>query len=284
MKNRGITLVSLVVTIIILIILAGISLNLVLGENGLFQMAKKAKENMELAQTEEQEQLNALYTQLESEVSGDGSEDGGTSYDIIGKLVEFKKAIADYIEEAGGEKPEYTAEKEEYGEAIKGIVANVTKDATVTKEQILTGQTAWVKGQLLIGTMANNGAVNKTLKAGESYTIAEGYHDGNGSITVSGLTEQTTGDAKAAEILAGKIAWVNGERVTGSMKNNGALNPKALNAGESYPIPEGYTSGGTVTTNSLESQTPGDAAEEDIAEGKTAWVNGVKLIGNAVTR
>lgn len=34
--NKGITLISLVVTIIILIILAGVGINLSLGENGLF--------------------------------------------------------------------------------------------------------------------------------------------------------------------------------------------------------------------------------------------------------
>ncbi len=40
-STSGITLVSLVVTIIILIILAGISLNATLGENGIITMAKK---------------------------------------------------------------------------------------------------------------------------------------------------------------------------------------------------------------------------------------------------
>ena len=43
-KERGITLVSLVVTIIILIILAGVSINLILGNNGVIEKAKGAKE------------------------------------------------------------------------------------------------------------------------------------------------------------------------------------------------------------------------------------------------
>ncbi len=62
---HGITLVSLVVTIVVLIILVGVSLNLTLGENGLFTMAKKAKENIELAQIEEQTRMNELYDELE---------------------------------------------------------------------------------------------------------------------------------------------------------------------------------------------------------------------------
>lgn len=45
MKNvRGITLISLVITIIVLIILAGIAINLSLGENGIFVRSKQAKE------------------------------------------------------------------------------------------------------------------------------------------------------------------------------------------------------------------------------------------------
>ena len=43
-KQSGITLVALVVTIVVLLILAGVSINLVLGENGLITQAKEAKE------------------------------------------------------------------------------------------------------------------------------------------------------------------------------------------------------------------------------------------------
>ena len=65
-KGKGITLIALVVTIIVLIILAGVSISLVLGENGIVTIAKRAKENTELAQIEEEKELNELYTQLES--------------------------------------------------------------------------------------------------------------------------------------------------------------------------------------------------------------------------
>ena len=42
-KQRGITLIALVVTIVILLILAGISLNIVLGNNGIITKAQEAK-------------------------------------------------------------------------------------------------------------------------------------------------------------------------------------------------------------------------------------------------
>ena len=96
-KNNGITLVSLVVTIIVLIILAGTSINLLLGKNGIITMAKQAKENTELAKIEEETALNELYTQIETE----GGTSGGISYDAIAKLVEFKEKIAQAITTAG---------------------------------------------------------------------------------------------------------------------------------------------------------------------------------------
>lgn len=66
-NKRGITLVSLVVTIIVLIILAGVSINLFLGDKGIITIAKKAKENTEFAKIQEETQLNELHKQLMAE-------------------------------------------------------------------------------------------------------------------------------------------------------------------------------------------------------------------------
>ena len=69
LNKRGqaaVTLVALVVTIVVLILLAGVSINLVIGNNGIMQKALKAKENMEQAAKEEQEGLSALEERLNS--------------------------------------------------------------------------------------------------------------------------------------------------------------------------------------------------------------------------
>ena len=52
-NQRGITLVALVVTIVVLLILAGVSINLVLGNNGIIIKAKKAEEKTAEAQEKE---------------------------------------------------------------------------------------------------------------------------------------------------------------------------------------------------------------------------------------
>ena len=61
---KGITLIALVVTIILLLILAGISLSVLTGENGLIGKTKKSGQDMEIAAGEEQDKLNSLYSQL----------------------------------------------------------------------------------------------------------------------------------------------------------------------------------------------------------------------------
>ncbi len=56
-EQKGITLVALVITIIVLIILAGISISLVLGNNGLFNKAREGRENYLAAANQEQSDI-----------------------------------------------------------------------------------------------------------------------------------------------------------------------------------------------------------------------------------
>ena len=59
-KQRGITLIALVITIIILIILAGVAINLTLGERGISNKAKYAKERYLNAQLTEESELRKI--------------------------------------------------------------------------------------------------------------------------------------------------------------------------------------------------------------------------------
>ncbi len=63
--QKGITLVALVITIIVLLILAGVTITLTLGENGIFKTAEKAGENYTKAQREELERLNSFQNTLD---------------------------------------------------------------------------------------------------------------------------------------------------------------------------------------------------------------------------
>ncbi len=65
-REKGITLIALVVTIIILIILGGVSINLVLGNNGIVTKAKLAKKQTEQAKLNEEELLNDVADYIET--------------------------------------------------------------------------------------------------------------------------------------------------------------------------------------------------------------------------
>lgn len=63
-RNKGITLVALVVTIIVLIILAGVSISLVLGDNGIITKAKLGKQEMANAQELEERTMQEFENEI----------------------------------------------------------------------------------------------------------------------------------------------------------------------------------------------------------------------------
>ncbi len=65
-KEKGITLIALVVTIIILLILAGVTLSLALNQEGLFNRARNAGEQYEAAQKNETDIMNYFTNMAEN--------------------------------------------------------------------------------------------------------------------------------------------------------------------------------------------------------------------------
>ena len=69
-SNSAITLIALIITIIVLLILAGVTLNMVMGENGIFGKANNAKNKTEVAQYEEELRLCVLELQTDAATNG----------------------------------------------------------------------------------------------------------------------------------------------------------------------------------------------------------------------
>ncbi len=82
-KNKGITLVALVVTIVVLLILAGVSINLVLGNNGIIAKAKEAQRESAEASQNDLIGMNELAQQLEEQINGSTGNGGKTEPETV---------------------------------------------------------------------------------------------------------------------------------------------------------------------------------------------------------
>ena len=71
MKNRGITLIALIVTIILLLILSGVVINLALGEHGIIGMAKQAGEEYKIASIKERVEQEILVLDADKTTKGE---------------------------------------------------------------------------------------------------------------------------------------------------------------------------------------------------------------------
>ena len=84
-KNKGITLIALVITIIILLILAAITINLTVGQRGILRRAEEAGRNYQEAAKREDEELANLWAEAENIIGGTtpNPPEGGDNTDPI---------------------------------------------------------------------------------------------------------------------------------------------------------------------------------------------------------
>ena len=120
-------------------------------------------------------------------------------------------------------------------------------DCTATPAQVLEGHTAGVNGydDPVEGTMPYQ-KQEGTLNCGQSSIILPGYHDGTRSITANSLASQTPGTASAANIYPGQTAWVNGNKITGTMATQGGGTYTAGTADKTVVAANRFVTGNVV--------------------------------------
>lgn len=136
-KNEiGITLIALVITIIILLILAGVTIIAISSNNGLISRAKEAKKKTELAQLEENDVINSYSLGLSNmEITSDREENDKTN------ILDSKKFTTANIETSEIAettlKCKFTTDAQDSA-SILGYVIYVEKEANSEKKGYLT--------------------------------------------------------------------------------------------------------------------------------------------------
>ena len=137
---------------------------------------------------------------------------------------------------------------------ITAIPGNVLIDKTYNDSE----------GEVQIGTMPNNGAINETINVGGKFEGNAGYYS---SIKVTGPT--LTGNAEVSNVLADKTFYSNSGTIqTGTMANRGIVN-ETIGIDESYSGLEGYYSSINITGPTL----TGTATPEVVRVGYTFYSN-----------
>ena len=175
--NKGITLVALVVTIVILLILAGVTITMTLGQNGLFTRAQAGRKEYE--QAEVREDLSMLITQYTWDKASEKTD----------------KSLGDYLKDNGATSVKANADGTTLEVEYKGYVLKVNKDSgeivetnkgedQINEEKIdlaqYVGHKVTIKGvDLLVLDVDENDSsiarVTTTSSVGQASTQGYGY-------------------------------------------------------------------------------------------------------------
>ncbi len=176
LKNeKGITLVALVITIIVLLILAGVTLSMVMGDSGIFGKANNAKEQTQLSNAEEIIKLAVLENKVKS-VSGDA--DALTNEEL---KTEIEKKLTEQGYTVNGSTVTY------YGDKTIDIENYLDKEKTTTYTAYNVGDQVTVEGENFYVIKASSESEEKvTLLAEKNIdTTTMAQSDSAGSVAFS---------------------------------------------------------------------------------------------------
>ena len=122
-KNKGVTLIALVITIIVLLILAGVSISTLTGQNGILKRAIEAKNTTEVASEKEGIQMAVTTSQMASanytSIKKDGLQSELNSYFGKEKTTLEDNKDGSYTVTMNNSKRKYTIEDD--GSVIEGV-------------------------------------------------------------------------------------------------------------------------------------------------------------------
>ena len=185
-KQRGITLIALVVTIIVLLILAGVSVSMLTGQNGILTNAAKAKENTEAASDLEFLQTKAYEAVTNYYVKGQTGSENEYILEELGKVSGVETSVSQGTVKYKGKTYD-----------ISEIIGNTNEQKAIEKEEGLTQITA------ATATDAEDKAI---LSSKDS--------DGNAKVRMI-IVEENTDNTTIKAVIPSGFYYVTGKPSTG---------------------------------------------------------------------
>ena len=215
-STAGITLVALVVTIVVLLILAGITIMYTMGENSIFKKAKDAKDKTAEAIKNEQEYMNQVDNMVDKYMNGTGN--GGGTNTPIDEPIENIKSDWTTIEKIAQEiakDDSITSETEEVKVIVDGKrytikpgdIFEVEYEGEVKRVRVLG-----FKHDDLVNTGVYGGSYSKASFSFEFYDCL-GTHNMNGT----GSVDSTNSNGWAATEMR---VFLEGSSGRGKLSNN----------------------------------------------------------------
>ena len=224
LRERGITLIALVVTIVVLLILAGVSINALFGDMGIIQKAQDAQNKMDQAAQNDLDAVNSLNEWLESKTNGSTGEDDNLSTmpkisTLVGTVVE-KNTKA---EDAYGNKItipkgfKVLAHGTEAGSATytySGDNIPAVQDGIVIENGEDKNQFVWVP----VGTIKNRDNTTNTITLGRyEFDSSTGALKSNTPVQVASVencTQEVTINTYYKELSTSRISSSSSENTT----------------------------------------------------------------------
>ena len=163
MKNKGVTLIALAVTIVVMLILAGVTISVLNGENGIVKQAQKAKEESKIKELKEKVRIDIAGKRVEN---------------INGELrVSVLKEILDKYFDNVPVESQITSEtelkaKEEYGKYEMKIsdidVGEITYETSYTIFKDVNGEQVPIPEGYIVSENSDENIVNKGLVISDS--------------------------------------------------------------------------------------------------------------------
>ena len=166
--NNAITLIALVITIIVLLILTGVTINLTLGENGIFKTAEMAGKNYTQAQEQELAGIANFNNEINNIIGGLGtnSGQGGTSDPETEKLLKNIAEPGDYVKYDTGTEKGVVLFRVLYNDEANGL--QIISDKKV--EDVTLGGDDWATRR-----DSYNSAITTLNQKAERYAISSPY-------------------------------------------------------------------------------------------------------------